>query len=762
MARTSIRSSSADRAALLAAAAVAVLLAPAAWRGGTPAGPRAGTGPVEPPRPRSEAGPESCKDCHGPRVKAFSESVHGQLPLRCGECHDGADAHAASLGSVRATHPRELPADRALALCASCHEPADPAFPCHERLKAADPKTCLGCHSFHGFARGPETSPAASHGIPSAASDAALGAGAVLLEGAIEVGVRGVRGRSRQYRSDVNLDPGPRLVRGSLRAADPAAAGGPDHLVLDVRGVGDPWTEARIETGRARAWSFRAAGSRSEDLFDPTTPLHDLFAERLEGSAEAEAELSEEIRVVLGYHRQDREADGRIARYRALSNERFEGADRDLDETADLGRLAIEWRRDAWALRFRQTVRSFRREDERSFRDPNLVLDDFEDFVERERALTTGTSLSGGGPVAGDRVRLEFEAFFAWSRRRFDATSAAGGLTAAAVPYLSALDADGIGFGRYLRFETAAAWMLADDLEAEVRVRYRQDDEDSRGDLEESLQVPPAAPPVLTITETSASVLDRTFDVEPMVRWRASEALAFGLGYAGRFEDVETRGPRADDVSPVDHGLLAEVDVRPSDAFRVRGRLRAFTAEDPATALTADRRARAGLDFRWRAFEPVTLTAGAEVSRTRLAAGGSDAERDGIRAGVQAGGDEDFLSGRISVSWSRFRSEVETVAQVGGFPVPYEASFGSEALVWSAEALLRPVSALRLGFGADLADVTGDNSSRFLRAFFTAGYELSASFSLQGAVIGYDFDGTESDADDFDSTVFELSLAYRF
>ncbi len=761
----SIACSSADvrprgpSAAPAAIAAVLALIALRPWNAGEaprPAtlpggeGAREGKAHARVDAPRSD-----CRLCHAALARELAESLHGAVISDCLECHCGSDDHVLSFGAVPAPDLRTHIPEAQTALCSECHVPSDPAFICHARMQAGT--SCLDCHRFHDGAPGAAGVPA-SHGLR--VEDVAAGRkDGTRVRGAVEAGIRGVDGRSRQHGSDTGLQPGPRLVRGYVHAVTDDPDSALDEAILEVRGLGDPVSSARLELGRRDAWRFRAGGRRSEDRFDPSTILHDAFTTRRDGWAEFEAEISDDVDVDLGYDRFDRSGDLRLTRYREISNELFGPADGDLDETADAARFGVTWRSDSWTLRLAHQDRWWRSRTDAEFLDPNLVLPDSESWDERERAFTTRTALSGGGRL-GDEAILDFEAVFAWSRRVFDWASESRGLDAAAAPYAAVEDAGGTGYGRYARLEAGVLLGVAEDLDLELRFRFRNDDEDAGEDFVLAVAAPPGSPPVVTPGGASIHALDRTFDVEGLLGWQALEDLRLAAGYAVRFEDLEVSGTRATNQDGVDHGLLFEVDAEPAESVSIRGRLRAFTAGDPWTAVEPERSALAEARVRWRPDGKLELAVFGDLRRTRLAASGSrsDVSRAG---GSVTWGDED-LSIAAGLSLDDYETEVDTVARLGGFPAPYEARFDGRAWVWTGRAGWRPLAALELSAEGALADVEGDNDSLFGRAGVAAAYAARDDLTVRGAVWWFDYDGTESDQDDFESTVLEFSLEWRF
>ena len=708
---------------------------------------------------------QACSICHGRRARHLEQGAHAGLKLGCVRCHAGCDDHVESFGRTPAPTPMDLPIAAARALCTSCHQTGDPPFVAAHDTEAKRDGSCQTCHPFHDLAGTAPIRPSAttqrSHGVDVSPRDRDAGPSGARLSGSVEVGVAGVSGYSRQYRSDVNRSPGPRLIRALIEGRDGRPDADIDHAILELQGIGEPHASGRLRLGRRNAWELRASASRFEERFDPTTPLHDMFSTRWTGDLSLELQPTKDLRLTFAYDRFNRDDDGIGYRYREIANEVFAPTDLEHRETADLGRVRVDWDLGDWDIHFKQSARWWREQDDRSFVSPNLLSDDFEDYTGRSRAFTSATHLAADGELMNGRLHVDAEFMFAWSRRRIDADGTAGGLTAAAVPYLSVLGADGVAFGRYARLELGFLYEATNAIDLELRLRGRHDDEDSRFGGVETVTTGGGGP-VPTLLGASSSARHLTFDVEGLARLRPFRWLTAALGYSGRFGHLDVSGPRANTVDPVDHGVIADLVVRPLDRLTVRGRLRAFSRDDPYTLIAPDWRTLVETKVRYRPWDDLALGAGWSISRARLSASGSRADRDTVFASVSWRDEDAPWSAALSWSFTDEDTAVDTVAIVGGFPTPYEARFRGHGHVWSGSATWRPADAVRFSADIDLADGFRDNRFRFLHTAGSVAWDVDEDVTLRFGIHYWYFDGTESDRDDFDATLFEGSVTWRF
>ena len=704
-----------------------------------------------------------CRLCHRARFDAFTAGAHGTGEVGCLDCHDGADEHAASLGHLVAPHPRTYAQPRALSLCTGCHDPGQKAFGEDHRDQATADRSCLACHTFHEVTAALDEAPAPrrSHGraVPAAPTHAV--AGMAVTEGVVEVGIRGITGGDRLFRTHSNLEPGPRLVHAAFAAEDAAPDAGLDHFAFDVTGIGDPVSRGHIEVGDHGAWNLRLDGFRHELLFDLDTELPDAFTIRAGLGGELEWHGADGGDFTLGLERHERREDALLTRFRDVSNARFTSVNGDQVETTDLLRFGADWTADTWRLQSKSTLRRWRITDARDFLAPNGLLDDVEDFTSKSRAVTASTSIFAEGPVMDDRGLLDFEVFLAASRRRFDADAFSAGVDENGDAYEGLLDADGEATGRYGRVEAGLAWELTDTVGASLRLRFRQDREESDLDLYEEIEIPPDDPPVVTETDVRTRLTQRTFDVEAMVLTLPMAGLELDLGYGGRFAELDTNDPYDEGADPSVHGVLLEARAHPSDTVTVHARARAFATDDPYTRLGAERHDLLGIDTDWRASDRLSLTAGLTRSRTALEAGGSRSDLDAAHLAVVVDDPDGEYAGRFGVTGQDYDLRVQTTAQVTGFPTPYTARFAGRSYLWNAHLWWRPADDTRLWSTFDLANVLDDASSNLYTAALGVDHTLSAHLALRSRVAAWRFDGPTDEEGDFRTTVFEVSIEYR-
>jgi len=730
-------------------------------------GPHAHAQDAGPTPPAAE--PSSCTLCHGVRTELFRASAHGTArDLDCLDCHTDATQHADSFGQTPASTPRALPVPESRNLCATCHDPGGSPFQQRHIDLATEKSSCLDCHDFHRLtaaldARPP---PRRSHGLPVpeevAAEDVRRIAGFQIEDGILEVGGRGVDGNDRAFHTYTNLEPGFLLRRATLNASKPADTPGVDHLALDVVGVGDPATRGSLELGDTGSWNLTASARHSDDLFAPTTELHDTFTERTTIGADLELLRWDGVDVNVGYEHFRREEDARLSRYRSISNQLFDPVDGRLTETADLVYLSTGWTRGDWQIHAYESIRWWEVKDSRSFLEPTVPVDDAEDYDALSDAWTPSGELRIEGPVADGSAIFDFEAFFAYSERDTDAHATSSGIDAGGAPFLGLLDSDGTARGRYARLETGLLYELQENVDATLRVRYRHRRETASTTIREEIESPPGNPPVLTVTDVDSSADHRTLDLEAQLLSRVFEWLDLDVGYGARLEHIELEGPNDASSRPTTHGLLLDARARASEELSFRGRLRAYTTDDPYTRISAEHEALASIDVRWTPRTDLALDGGVSTSRIELAADGSNSDLDAAFLQVLLGEAEGALTAELGVSAQDYDINVETIAQVSGFPVPYSARFDGSAVFWYGGASLRPTDTWQLRAELSLTETRGDNRSRLIAASLASEHSLRDDLILRLSVASWDFDGTASDQDDFQTNVFEVSLRYLF
>ena len=715
-------------------------------------------------RASSWPGDVDCRLCHGRRGRLLDQGVHAKAAARgCTSCHRKTEKHLESRGVERAGHPTKESVPDQVALCSSCHDPVAADFHCHERMAKVD-ASCLDCHSFHaGSAKGSQAPEERthSHGIDIQSSKPRLDADGVSVWGAVAFGVRGVVGAGRQFESDINLPPGPRLVHGRVEGLtrDPDAT--VDHLLLSARGIGDPMTSARLELGKRKLWAFRASGRQFEDHFDPSTDLHDMFSRRRSGSLEFELTPRKDLIFEVAYDRFDRREDRGLTRYREISNELFNDAKGNVQWSADVVRLHAGARFTKGSLDFHQSLRWWRDHDERNLFAANQLLDNREAFDARSTAFTWASKLIGSARVLDDRLHLDAEIFLAASDRSFDDRSTASGVDAVHDPYSSTTRNLGDAQGFYLRVEVGALWEISDHWATSLRLRGRFDDEDVAGTARTALLSPPAGVPQFSEVRGDYNTSIRGFDTEALVRYRPMKELTLSLGAVTRYETLEFERDRKD-VEPGSFGLLFSIDARPIDELRIRGKFRGFTTNDPYTLITPNRRGLFGVDLSWTPCDLLRLDLGASRSSTRFSGSDSRGDVNSLNATLTLGQTTDPWSGRLSYVRHEFDTTIQTRARLSGFPVPYDARFLARSSLASGSLQWRPLKSLSFAAGGDLSNTTGGNDAQFLRGWIQGSYHFDEDmrFILRGS--WYDFDGTEADRDDFSATVIEASLEIRF
>ena len=123
---------------------------------------------------------------------------------------------------------------------------------------------------------------------------------------------------------------------------------------------------------------------------------------------------------------------------------------------------------------------------------------------------------------------------------------------------------------------------------------------------------------------------------------------------------------------------------------------------------------------------------------------------------------DDGRGASFGVTYRDYDTEVDTIAQLSGFPVPFEARYRGHGWTYSATGWWRPTERFRLSAGWDFADIDGDNPYKRLRTYGATEYEFRRNQTLRFSVNFHFFDDSDEEADDFESTVYALTFEQRF
>ncbi len=711
----------------------------------------------------SEAPQDDCRLCHRVRYDRFQEGVHGgHEGLDCTTCHTDGQIHADSLGVEPALDPRTLPQPESTALCSSCHGSDHPS-------PLPESTSCLDCHLFHELSVALESPPrpgaGVSHGLnlgrTAESGDRAAPASETGIEGYVEIGGRSISGGGSAFRSFSQLEAGVRLPRAELHAQGAPDASRVDRVDVDITGLGDPVANGRVELTDSGRWALRFTGYRSEELFDLDSELHDTLSTRRGLSVDWERLSPGGAPLQISYERFEREVDGRLSRYRSISNELFEDTDGDLSEHADLLRVRTRGKVGDWRVSLTPSLRWYRSDDRRALFLGNATLDDMEDFDANSQSWTPSLLLRAESETAGGML-IDVEAFGAYSERDFDSTSTSQGVDAGGDAYEQDLTEDGSARGRYGRAELGLLQEMSDTLSASLRFRVRDEVEHARSILEESTEIPPGGPPTIVRTASDVRVSQRTFDVEATLVGRPRDRFDWTLGYGGRFEDLDIEGGDAPDGDPVTHGAILEGRGDLAPDLRLTCSLRAFAADDPYTAISVDRNELAGAELDWRVLEDVSLLMGGSSSSLRFAADNSHSDLDELHLRLSRNSPDDRLGAQVGVSYQDYEQSVSTTAQVGGFPTPYEARFAGHWVVFDASATWTLPSGPRLWAGLNLAESRGDATSRLLAARVVGEVDLEDDWLLRLGLSSWDYYDRDDPGNEFETVVLEFSVGFGF
>ncbi|MEW6071786.1 MAG: hypothetical protein AB1726_04200 [Planctomycetota bacterium] len=169
-----------------------------------------------------------------------------------------------------------------------------------------------------------------------------------------------------------------------------------------------------------------------------------------------------------------------------------------------------------------------------------------------------------------------------------------------------------------------------------------------------------------------------------------------------------------------------------------------------------------GLDADWRATDLLTLAAGASRSRASPATGDSYSDLDSVHVELHRAEGETPVEGRIGLAAQDYERSVETVAQVSGFPTPYDARFAGRSYLGDAHLSWRVVEDTRLWSSVNLWRALEHGPSELAVVRLGAEHDVGPHLTLRAAVGFWRFAAASADEDDSRTRVLEVSLEYRW
>lgn len=525
----------------------------------------ADTGPV---LARSAA--DTCAVCHPAAVDGLRLSVHRTLLTEpatrdnaCSVCHGDAAAHVAS---ARRPEDELVPAPPVgAASCDACHPGTawDTALAAHRWVRSET------------VAQAVEAGEAA---VPAPAVPAARGLGSFDWSGLLSVGARFVShvGSADRFATDVNLDPGVRLVEGRLVGTGDAAL--LDRIELQAFDVGDPWTRWSAEVSKEDV--YRARAGREERLFVHRTrgDFSRVEHDRRTTTFGLDLELSTDLTLYGDF---ERFHDDGIWLTRRLTSRTPPGLS--VDGVASPRRIVADdleaglsgTVRDT-RFRIAATWLEERHDDRWRFDRPapaNPAFDEAEDFRSVAR-------LEGPGAVLTlDRRFGPAELSFDLRHRELDREVDAGGFRSGAdpIPFTTDTSARADGHARTTSASIGATIGIADPVTFALDLDWRAHEEEMDLLQVDTTRFPTSGGLVTTTEQREHRTVERALEGAAELEAEVVDGLLLALGWG--FSRLELRLPDlvAGDLDPTqgtvrDDGLVLGAEWRPDDAWRLRVR----------------------------------------------------------------------------------------------------------------------------------------------------------------------------------------------
>ncbi|HVS10769.1 MAG TPA: hypothetical protein VMS76_12930 [Planctomycetota bacterium] len=569
----------------------------------------------------------------------------------------------------------------------------------------------------------------------------------------------GVNGNRAQFEEDQEIATGPLLRDLHLGAERAEGAGFLERMLLDARGLGDPFSSARAELEGS---GLKASGrwTRSEFVANADSELHpfDFTREaatlRLEPQARGPAHLHGGLE--LSWHRRDGFVLGtRSVDFGFVSGVATRREDRSLGARGDLG-LELA----GWDLHLDAGIEGREGEERRKFRQPSPSSPSSvqtEDFRADLDGHVAGGSARASRSLLEGRLRLDLGVSAARGRHDGDLDSFETGiLFDPSSPFTRLTQGDADLDSRALVLEAGARYEL--DEETELFGRISRTREDEHADLSRHIVLDESG---------SISVLDiddRTrhegrldlFEVG-LARSLSAWADLSVTVQAGREEVsvLETsQGSllrRFDgDLEPV--GAQAALELAPARDWQVTvsGGHDVWDTENtsPGTQFDFERERQSfgSLRVRWRASSALSLFATGRVQHRESDAFASESLWSLVSLGA-SGVPAEGWTAQGSLALRDFDAESETTMvflHPGPVQVPTTVTFrGTQAVLsgsssWAATARFEP----RLGFSA--AAGRGDGAFRFGALLLDLPYRIAPATWVGSELQLTDFDGRDT------------------
>jgi hypothetical protein len=576
------------------------------------------------------------------------------------------------------------------------------------------------------------------------------------VEGALEAGFRVVRvgGDEGQFRQDVNLEGGPRLLGARIegRAIEDAPF---DSFRFSTRGAGDPQRGARFEAEREGRWRARADWRSAESVFASESDFHERRARRGEVSVAlaTDPRYPDEplVGLDLGQARLRGEEKGTLflnplLLYSGNDLLRPPRSPEDLDATMRTVGGTLRFLLLGFGVFLRPEWRETLEEPSARLRGTSTVATNVvvteRDFEARSRARSPSLAARVSRSFAGGGIDLDVGLRHGETDVSADLDERIAG-TIAGAPFTRTANAHARSRGRLSEIDAETRLRPLEGVELRLRALRREEDEEGRSRT--SLLLSTLGFPVDLPFETRFESLSLTGEAE--LRLRAAEPLDLRMGWRRTGQDLEFVGSTFPGVAPppdrlVTQGPTAGITLRPAASWSFDLDLFAVDTDEALYEIQAERGLTLRAKLRGRVTRDLSVLL---VGAWRRAEVEGFVGEFGDVLDAERTIDAETLSLRwragpgaiLSAGYGRRRTLLEADAvfpMAGGVTTQGESEFDGVAHVLTGSAELDLSERLTASGAAVYENASGDTAFRFQNLLARLEYEISRAATVGSEV----------------------------
>jgi len=596
------------------------------------------------------------------------------------------------------------------------------------------------------------------------------------LSGGFQLGFRVVEvgGQEDKYAEDVNLTDGPRLFRLSFELTPSRDLRDfIDRFQLDLSNVGgDPFETQRLAVKKYGRYSLKYERRKSSYIFNDDSSAaaaaaHQLGAgsfhshdfERVQDTARLDLWLTKRAKLKLGFERFTKRGDGTLT----LDVERDEFDLRSpIDESMNGYRVAFEYVWPDVTLAIEEEIRQYDAAvasflpgfSEGHDPDDPTELDFF--FLDQPYELLSKTHTARVLAHPGSRLTLRAAASLQDLGVDLQAAEHAQGIDYQGAEFSSERSGDGHIDRDSQLFDVDVSFLLNDRLALLGAVRRRELDQEGGRSLG-------------TERGTGEWRMEKT-GAEVGLRVVASRKLTLSGGVRHETRDLSSTWRAEGDSGGVEQetrqtGYFVSLGWRPTRRFRLSGGVEDGSFDGPFTPLSPTTQRLYRLRGQYGAGEGFSLSGSGRLNSVKNDASGWRSTNGTLN--LRAGYRRASFSASLGYSLVAFERQMDqTVTTLPGFqggveflvPIAYDvdSNIVDGRVIWSF------VERWRLGGVFKLYDSDGSFAfqRRDLRGYVEV--EIGADYVAHVGIRGLDYDEALHDHDDYDATIAEISIGYRW